>query len=69
MLRRVMQLVLAQVVFACFVSLGLWSQDLLLNNSLDKPAPGVAPGTVVSYTDLSTTCVRCTVKIASGVED
>jgi hypothetical protein len=52
MLRRVMQLVLAQAVFACFVSLGLWSQDLLLNGSLDKPAPGVPPGTLVSYTDL-----------------
>ena len=52
MVRRMLRSVVAQATLVCCVPLGLWSQNLLLNGSFDKPAPGVAPGTLVSYTDL-----------------
>jgi hypothetical protein len=50
--RRLMQVVLAQLVFVCFAPLGLWSQNLLLNGSFNQAAAGVPAGTTVSYTDL-----------------
>jgi len=52
MLRRLMQVILAQLVFVCLVPLGLWSQNLLVNGGFNKPAAAVPAGTVVSYTDL-----------------
>jgi hypothetical protein len=43
--------ILAQVVLACLMPLTMWAQNLLPNPGFEIPAPGVPPGTPVSYTN------------------
>lgn len=47
--RAIGKAVLAQVALACFLPLAVCAQNLLPNPGFEKPAPGVPPGTPVSY--------------------
>jgi hypothetical protein len=46
---RIQTLLLAGLL--CSLPLSAWSANLLANGSFNKPAPGVPPGTPVSYTN------------------
>jgi hypothetical protein len=51
MLRKVRIILLVQAALACLMPLTLSAQNLLTNPGFEKPAAGVAPGTLVAYTD------------------
>jgi hypothetical protein len=51
MLRKTGNAILAQVVLACLMPLTIWAQNLVPNGGFEIPAPGVPPGTPVSYTN------------------
>jgi hypothetical protein len=48
MLRKLRNILFAQLVLACLMPLTLSAENLLLNPGFNKPAAGVPPGTIVS---------------------
>jgi len=51
MLRKLRNILLALTALSCLMPMTLWAQNLIPNPGFENPAPGVAPGTPVAYTN------------------